>query len=239
MNNYDNYQTVTMMRDLADDDKPREKALTQGIRALTPNELIAILLRTGIKGRSVMEVSRQILAMCDGNLARLARMTPGELTRMVPGIGPTKAITLIAAIELGVRCHGAMAQLNEAPQLSSSQAVYDLMCPKLERLNHEEFWVLMLNRRNRVDSMQCVSRGGMSTTVVDCKLLFKQVIDAQCDSIILVHNHPSGSTKPSQQDDTLTKHICSGAKLLDIRVLDHIIITPGSYYSYSDEGRID
>jgi DNA repair protein RadC len=228
-----------MMRDLADDDKPREKALTQGIRALTPNELIAILLRTGIKGCSVMEVSRQILAMCDGNLARLARMTPGELTRMAPGIGPTKAITLIAAIELGVRCHGALAQPDDSPQITSSDVVHKLMCPKLERLNYEEFWMLTLDRRNHVTGMHCISQGGMTSTLVDCRLMFKRAIDAQAIGIVLVHNHPSGNTRPSMQDDELTKKINSGARLLDIRVLDHIIITPGGYYSYADECRLN
>ena len=210
-----------LIRDLAYDDRPREKAWANGTASLTPAELIAILLRTGLKGRSVVQV-----------------MTPAELSRLVPGIGPTKAITLMAAIELGARCQSALTLANDMPQITSSERIYSMMRPRLERLRHEEFWVLMLNRANRVESRWMVSQGGMAATVVDVRLLFKKVIDAQASAIVLVHNHPSGQLHPSAADDDLTSRISAAAELLDIRVVDHLIISPAGFYSYFDEGRL-
>lgn len=227
-----------LIRDLAYDDRPREKAWANGTASLTPAELIAILLRTGLKGRSVVQVSREILSICGNDLARLSRMTPAELSRLVPGIGPTKAITLMAAIELGARCQSALTLANDMPQITSSERIYSMMRPRLERLRHEEFWVLMLNRANRVESRWMVSQGGMAATVVDVRLLFKKVIDAQASAIVLVHNHPSGQLHPSAADDDLTSRISAAAELLDIRVVDHLIISPAGFYSYFDEGRL-
>jgi len=227
-----------LIRDLAYDDRPREKAWANGTASLTPAELIAILLRTGLKGRSVVQVSREILSICGNDLARLSRMTPAELSRLVPGIGPTKAITLMAAIELGARCQSALTLANDMPQITSSERIYSMMRPRLERLRHEEFWVLMLNRANRVESRWMVSQGGMAATVVDVRLLFKKVIDAQASAIVLVHNHPSGQLHPSAADDDLTSRISAAAELLDIRVVDHLIISPAGVYSYFDEGRL-
>lgn len=228
-----------IINDLPHDDKPREKALSRGIGTLTDAELLAIMLRTGLQGKNVVEVSQEILALCGGSLARLAQMTPGELCRLVPGIGPAKAITLVAGIELGLRCHGQLARdASERESLRSSQEIYTLMLPQMERLRHEEFWVLMLNRANRVESRRMVSQGGMAATVVDVRLLMKSVIDAQACGIALVHNHPSGNPQPSAEDDRLTRRIVEAACLLDIRVLDHLIVTAGAYYSYNDEGRL-
>lgn len=229
---------MSLIKNLADDDKPREKALKYGCRSLTASELIAILLRTGLQGKSVIQVSQEILAMCSNDLSQLCRMTPQQLSRLVPGIGPTKAITLMAAIELGARCQSELTRVNEKLQITSSQLIYNHMRDRLERLPHEEFWVLMMNRANRVESEWMVSQGGMAATVVDLKLLFKKVIDAQASSIVLVHNHPSGNLMPSMQDDDLTRRICNAAKLLDIRVLDHLIITPAGFYSYFDSNKL-
>lgn len=227
-----------MMRNLADDDKPREKALKSGVRSLSATELLAILLRTGLKGKSVIQVSREILAMCDDDLGKLCRMTPQQLSRLVPGIGPTKAITLMAAIELGARCQCELQKVNEKPQITESKSIYNLMRSSLERLPHEEFWVLGLNRAHRVESRWLVSQGGMNMTVVDVRLLMKKVIDAQASTIVLVHNHPSGQTFPSTEDDKLTRRVADAAGLLDVKVLDHIIISPAGFYSYHDSGRL-
>lgn len=229
---------MSLIRNLADDDKPREKALRYGCRMLSASELIAILLRTGLQGKSVIQVSQEILAMCGNDLSNLCRMTPQQLSRLVPGIGPTKAITLMAAIELGARCQSELTRVNEKLQITSSRLIYNHMRDRLERLPHEEFWVLMMNRANRVESEWMVSQGGMSATVVDLKLLFKRVIDSQASGIALVHNHPSGNLKPSMQDDDLTRRIRDAAKILEIMVLDHVIIAPGGYYSYFDSGKL-
>ncbi len=226
-----------MMRDLAAEDRPREKALKQGIGALTASELLAILLRTGVKGKNVIQLSRELLAGVDNDLARLARLTPGDLKKM-NGLGSTKAITLVAAIELGLRCRGALKAMDQWPVIRSAADVDALMRPQLERVRHEEFWALGLNRANRVESRLLISSGGFSATVVDTKVLFKRAIDAQASSIILVHNHPSGNLNPSTEDDALTRRVVEGGKLLDIRVLDHVIISPIGYYSYSDESRL-
>ncbi|MDE7388385.1 MAG: DNA repair protein RadC [Muribaculaceae bacterium] len=224
---------------LSDDDKPREKAMRHGLRTLSAAELIAIQLRTGIVGKSVLEVSRDILALCDNDLATLCRLTPQQLTRMAPGIGPVKAITLMAAIELGARCQSELAKVNDRRQLTSSSAIYNHMRARLERLPHEEFWVLMLNRANRIQSEWMVSQGGMAATIVDIKLLFKRVIDAQASAIALVHNHPSGQLVPSRQDDELTARIVAAGALLDIAVIDHVIISPAGHYSYHDNDRLN
>lgn len=227
-----------LIRNLADDEKPREKALNLGTRALSDTELLAILLRTGLKGKSVIQVSREILSICEGNLATLCRMTPQQLSRLVPGIGPTKAITVTAAIELGARCQCELQKIADRPQMTSSQTIYNHMRAALERLPHEEFWVLALNRANRIESRWMISQGGMAATVVDLRLLFKKVIDIQASAIALVHNHPSGQLKPSPQDDALTRRISDAAALFDIKVIDHVIISPVGFYSYFDSGRL-
>lgn len=228
-----------MMAMMADDDKPREKALAQGIGVLTDAELLAILLRVGCKGNSVLSVSREILRLNDNDLAILARRTPRELAKMVPGMGPTKAITVIAALELGLRARGAMAQKQiREKQITGSRALYEYMRPRVEALSHEEFWIVSLNQRLMPIMAERVSLGGMAATVVDMRMLFKKVLDLQATAIAVCHNHPSGNTKPSMQDDELTRKISAGAKTLDIKLVDHIIVAQGNYYSYADEGRL-
>lgn len=228
-----------MMAMMADDDKPREKALAQGIGVLTDAELLAILLRVGCKGRSVLSVSREILRQNDNDLAILARRSPRELAKMVPGMGPTKAITVTAALELGVRACGAIAQKQlREKQITGSQALYDYMWPKMETLLHEEFWLIALNQRLLPITAERISQGGMSATVVDLRMLFKKALDLQAVAIAVCHNHPSGNVKPSMQDDELTRRITAGAKTLDLKVVDHIIVAQGAYYSYADESRL-
>lgn len=222
--------------DMADADKPREKALANGLSSLTDVELLAIILGSGQRGKSVIQLSREILARCGDRLGPLSRMTVAELMRDVKGMGPAKAVSLFAAIELGARCRSDLAR--ESLAVTSSAAIYEHMRPRLERLHHEEFWVLMLNRANRVEWEWQLSQGGMASTVVDPKLLFKKVIDRQASGIVLVHNHPSGTLHPSGEDDRLTRRIMDGASLLDIRVLDHLIIGPSGYFSYHDDGRL-
>jgi len=227
---------LNLMRNLADNERPREKALNFGFATLSDAELLAIILRTGRQGRSVIELSREILARCDNRLGTLSRMTANEICRDIKGIGPTKAITLLAAIELGSRCAADLT--SDRPQITGSESIYRLMRGQLERINHEEFWILTLNRANRVTGRCLVSRGGTAATVVDAKIVFRQALDRQAQAIVLLHNHPSGNLRPSAEDNRLTEKLKSAATLLDITVLDHIIITPGGYYSYHDEGKL-
>ena len=222
--------------DLDDGDKPREKALTSGIGSLSNAELMAIILGSGMPGKSVISLSQEILRDADGRISRIARLSLAEMMKKYRGVGPAKAVSLAAAFELGVRCADDMAICDMA--IGSGTDIYKLMRGKLQRLNNEEFWVVHLSRANRVLSQECISRGGTSATVVDVKLILKSAIDKLSSAIILVHNHPSGNLRPSGQDDNITSRIKKGAELLDIRVLDHIIISPEGYYSYNDEGRL-
>lgn len=222
--------------DLATDDKPREKAMTQGIQSLSKAELMAIILGSGMVGKSVIALSREILRDNGDNAFEVSRMSVDELCRRYRGIGPAKAISLLAAFELGTRCVEDGSQLPE--QISGAASVYDLMRQKLQRINYEEFWVLHLSRANRIIARECVSRGGTAATVVDTKLILKSALNKLSSGIILVHNHPSGNLLPSNHDDDITRRIKNGAALLDIRVLDHVIIGATGYYSYNDEGRL-
>lgn len=222
--------------DLDDSDKPREKALSQGIRTLSNAELLAIVFGSGLPGKSVIQLSQEILASCNNRLSRLSRMSIHEVVKNYNGIGPAKAISLAAAFELGCRCRDEKA--TDDPVILNSKSVYDIMRGRLERINHEEFWVLMLSRSNRVMYEYRASQGGMASTIVDVKLLLKKAIDLLASAMVLVHNHPSGNSHPSTEDDRLTLRIKDAAKLLDIKVLDHLIITPSGYFSYNDDGRL-
>jgi DNA repair protein RadC len=222
--------------DLAEADKPREKALAKGVESLSNTELLAIILGSGQHGKSVIHLAQEILAKCDQKLSHLSRMTITELIRDINGIGPAKAISLYAAIEFGCRCQNSLNEVD--PQLTSSEAIYQLMRPRLERLNHEEFWLLVLNHSNRLKQQYLISQGGMACTVVDPKILFKKAIDLQANTIVIVHNHPSGQCSPSHEDNKLTHKIIEGASLLDIHVLDHLIISHTGYYSYHDNNQL-
>ena len=226
----------TRVADLDVADKPREKALRQGIGALSNAELLAIVFGSGLPGRSVVDLSRDILRDNDNRLSRLARMSMHEVVKKYKGIGEAKAISLAAAFELGARCALDMKQLD--PQVRGSETVYERMRGQMELLNYEEFRVVHLSRANRIIFEETVSRGGTASTLVDVKLVMKSAVDKLSSGLIFVHNHPSGNLNPSPADDKLTRQLKSAAELLDIRVLDHIIITPHGYYSYNDNGRL-
>ncbi|MBD5202206.1 MAG: DNA repair protein RadC [Bacteroides sp.] len=223
--------------DLDLDDRPREKALAHGIKALTAAELMAIILGGGIQGLSAIDLAKRILYNNDNSLADVSRMSIEEVCKKYRGVGPAKAIALAAAFELGMRCRDEMTNPPDMVIRSSADA-YSIMRSQLELLDHEEFWVLHLSRSNQVKSKVCISRGGTASTAVDIKLLLKRALDSLASGIILVHNHPSGNLKTSPQDDALTSRIVQGAEYLDIKVLDHLIIARGGYFSYRDEGKI-
>lgn len=225
------------IQDLKDDEKPREKALSLGIRSLSDAELIALIFGGGLPGMSVVDLARNILHDCDNRVDYLARLSMEELMAKYKGVGKAKAVCLAAAFELGRRNREQSKESREA-LIRSSKDVVDIMQPKLEALEYEEFWVMMLSRSNRVKYIRCVSQGGTAATMVDVKLLLKRAIDCLAEGIILVHNHPSGNTVPSIEDSRLTQNIKDAAKLLGIRVLDHVIIAREKFYSFADEGKL-
>lgn len=219
------------------DDMPREKALAAGnVSVLTEAELLAILLRTGVRGCPVMQMARNIIGACDGQLSRLAAMSIQQIMQLHTGIGLAKAVSLQAAITLGIKAMGDRDATRQR-LISVAGDVYDDM-RQLAVKPHEEFWVLYLSQAHRVQHRYCVSQGGTAATVVDVKLVVKRALDLLTPAMILVHNHPSGNPQPSPQDDALTHRVSDAAALMDLRVLDHVIIAGTTFYSYADQGRL-
>lgn len=226
-----------LIRDLAEDDRPREKAMRYGIEALTDAELMAIIFSTGIKGKSVVQLCNEILDSKGGHLSKVTKMTVKEMCDTYKGIGKVKAITLLAALQLGARA-AKDALVAEDVKVVTSEIAYNLMRHHFERIQHEEFWILLIDRAGHVIRDVKISQGGTAATAVDLKLILKSAIESLASSMILYHNHPSGTLKPSVEDDRLTRRISEAAKMVDVRVNDHIIITSHSYYSYNDNGRM-
>lgn len=217
---------------LAIDDRPREKLLTKGISALSDAELIAILIGSGTPELNAVDLSKLILSSVGNNLNDLAKLRIEDLTKF-KGIGEAKAINIVSALELGRRKKDQQYPVKE--KISSSRDVYNIMKPHLLDLNHEEFWVLLLNRSNIVLKKVQISNGGVSGTFVDAKLIFKSALDHLASSVILVHNHPSGNIQPSIADKNLTKKLQTAGKSMDIPITDHIIFTDNGYLSFCDE----
>ena len=230
--------TPIMIRDLSEDEKPREKALKLGMESLSDVELLALLLGSGVPGKSVIDLSREILSDCDGKLRLLSRMSIAELKKKYKGVGDAKATLLVAAMAFGSRVQSSFNV--DDPAMTCSRDAVAYMHPRIGRLNYEEFWVLHLNRANRVMYADRVSKGGMASAVVDAKLIAKAAIDHLSSGLILVHNHPSGNMRPSGADDSLTRRITDVCRIIDVPVQDHIIIGPSatSYYSYRDNGKL-
>lgn len=226
-----------LIKDMVEEERPREKALKHGIKSLTNAELMAILFSTGVQGKSVIQLSNEILADSDGHLSKVARLSVNDFLHRYKGIGKAKALTLLAALELGARSEADARTVTDPKVLSSTDA-YDIMKHHLQKLPHEEFWAMYLSRSGKVIKEVNISRGGTASTVVDVKIIMKHALDNLASSIILLHNHPSGNLIPSIEDDNLTSKISKAAKLLDMQVLDHLIITDGGFYSYSDKGRL-
>ena len=217
----------------AEEDRPREKLLHKGRHVLTDAELIAILIGAGNTTESAVELSKRILHELNGSLERLAKLTVPDLIRF-NGIGEAKAISIIAAMELGRRRKDAAK--TESDKVNSSLDAFRIMQQVFIDLPHEEFWVLLLNRSNKVIGKQVISKGGVTGTIADPKLIFKAALEQLAPSIILLHNHPSGNLKPSEADIALTKRIKQSGILLEIAVIDHLIITNSAYFSFADEG---
>ena len=217
------------------EDRPREKLAALGPDALTNAELLAILIGSGSENETSVSLMQRVLHDCDDNLSSLGKLSLHELTAY-RGIGPAKAITIMAAMELGRR--RAASRPADRPQITSSQSIYDLMAEKLRDLHNEECHVIMLNNALRLIGTKCVSRGGLTGTTVDVRLVLREALLVRATSIALCHNHPSGTLKPSRADDELTRRLSEAAAQVDIKLIDHLIITDGAYYSYNDQGRL-
>ena len=223
------------MKDLPADEMPREKALKHGFEVLTVPELMAILIGSGSRGENVVDLCKRILKDCDGRLSSLARLTVADLVNQYRGVGDAKALIILAALELSRRYHSE--NFDEMPQITSSKAAYDCVGHTMSDLPHEEFWIITLNRAKRVTGKYRISQGGTAATVVDVKMVMKRAIEHLADGIIAVHNHPSGTTYPSGNDDDLTHRLRESCKMLGIEMVDHIIVAGKNYYSYVDNGR--
>ena len=229
------YKERLAIKSWAEDDRPREKFSNKGKAALSDAELMAILIGSGNRQESAVDLSKRILNKVQGNLNELARLSLDDLMEF-KGIGEAKAISIATALEIGKRRNLAVAL--ERKSIKSSEAVFNVIQPQIGDLPHEEFWVLYLNNHNKMMRSVCISKGGITGTVVDIRQIFNIALREQATSILLAHNHPSGNIKPSQADLNLTKKIAEAGKVLDIAVLDHLIITEKAYYSFRDEGDI-
>ncbi|TAF64084.1 MAG: JAB domain-containing protein [Cytophagales bacterium] len=225
-------QRKLTIKDWAKEDRPREKLMEKGVAALTDAELLAILIGSGTVAMSAVELAKHILKENNNDLHTLATKTYKQLTK-IKGIGEAKAITIVSALELGRR---RPQQPEVKPVIKSAQDVYELMRATFMDLEHEEFWILLLNRANKVLDKILISEGGLSATVVDPKKVFKNALQSTTSSIILMHNHPSGNLEPSPQDHAITKKLIEGGNLLEIKVLDHLIFTNNGFYSFNEAG---
>lgn len=218
-----------------EDDRPREKLLLKGRTALSDAELIAILIGSGSRNESAVSLSQRILASVSNNLSELGRRSIPELMEF-KGIGEAKAICIVAAMELGRRRRAGEAL--DRKKISSSHSVFEYVQPIIGELPHEEFWVLYLNNSNKIIKSAQLSKGGITGTIVDVRLAFKEALQLGAVGLILAHNHPSGTLKPSQADIKLTKKLQTAGDSLDIKVLDHLIITEKAYFSFADENML-
>lgn len=227
------YKPKITIKSWAEEDRPREKLLSQGRRNLTDAELIAILIGSGNREETAVELSRRILHSLENDLEKLGRLSVNELSKF-KGIGEAKAISIIAALELGRRRRESDAQ--KQVKITGSRDVYNLLNRYYADLNHEEFWVVLLSRSNNVISRQLISKGGQSGTIADPKIIFQTALENHAAGLILSHNHPSGNLKPSQADIALTRKLTEAGSFLDMPVLDHIIFSNSSFFSFADEG---
>lgn len=222
------------IKDWAEEDRPREKMMLRGAGALTDAELIAILIGSGNKDETAVELAQRILKNADNNLNRLGQFSIKELVSSFKGIGEAKAITIVAAMELGKRRQES--QVLAVPQISSSKDAFHAFYPILGDLKHEEVWVLMLNRSNKIIKKFQLSKGGLHASVIDVRILMKEAVENLACAIILGHNHPSGKLEPSQEDLQATQKVARAGEVLDVKLLDHVIVAGNTYCSFRDLG---
>ena len=225
--------TYISIKDWSEDDQPREKLILKGRSVLSDAELIAILIGSGSREESAVGLSKRILAKAENNLSELGKLSIKDLMQF-KGIGEAKAVSIAAALELGRRRSGG--ETLSRKRITSSKDVYQILQPIIGELSHEEFWVLFLNNSNKVLRKEQISKGGLTGTLVDVRTVMKMAIELSAVGMILGHNHPSGTLKPSQADKQITSKLKMAAQSLDITILDHIIVTEKQYFSFADEG---
>jgi len=217
------------------EDRPREKLLAKGIQSLSDAELIAILIGSGSKNETAVELSKRILADISNNLNELGKLSVSDL-QQYKGIGEAKAISIVSAMELGKRRK--VSEILKKKQIGSSKDIFELFVSVIGDLPYEEFWIVFLNRSNKIMSKLKISQGGVSGTVIDNRLILKNALERLASGIIICHNHPSGNKQPSTSDVDITKKLAEAGKLMEINILDHVIIANNSYFSFADEGLI-
>lgn len=230
-----NYNIETSIKYWAEEDRPREKLLLKGKSSLSNSELIAILIGSGTRKISAVDLGKILLKSVDNNLLELAKLSVDDL-KQFKGIGEAKAVSIVAALELGKRRRSAEALVRT--KVTSSKDVYEYVQTLFSESPYESFVIVLLNRANKILRAIQISEGGMTGTVADPKKIFKKALETNAAAIILCHNHPSGNLTPSESDNILTKKLKNAGELLDLPVLDHLIVGDNSYYSYSDEGML-
>lgn len=235
ISNNTNHNAQLRITDWSEADRPREKLRDKGAETLSDAELLAILIGSGSTKESAVSLMQRILHDCDGNLNTLGKRSLHELMQY-NGIGEAKAITIIAACELGKRRQAAKAA--ERPDMGSAQAVYEYMHPKMQDLDTEEAWVLLMNQRFRLIKAVRLSHGGLTETAVDVRVILREALLANATTLTLIHNHPSGNARPSGDDDRITHKLKTACETMRLYLIDHLIVTDGMYYSYAEEGRI-
>ncbi|MCQ2213690.1 MAG: DNA repair protein RadC [Bacteroidaceae bacterium] len=223
------------IKDLDASDRPRERLMAHGASALSTAELLAILIGGGTTEKTAVELMQEIMDSCDNRLVNLSRLTLSDLTSY-KGIGEARALSIIAAAEIGRR--RSEENMSDVRQFADAQTVYQYFRPKIQDLTHEQSWALLLNNNSRLIRCVLLSTGGLTETTVDPRLLFREACQANATCFILVHNHPSGSTRPSRFDNELTERLHRAAQTMCIHLIDHIIVTDGDYYSYAESGKL-
>lgn len=223
----------TPINQWAEDDRPREKFLLKGKSSLSDSELLAILIGSGSRNESAVQLCQRILASANNNLSQLGKLSIPQLTEF-KGIGEAKAISIAAALELGRRRRSEEAVVLD--KITTSKTVFDIMQPIIGDLPHEEFWILFLNNSNKVIQKAQISKGGITGTVVDTRIIFKTALECNATSLILTHNHPSGKLEASEADKVVTRKLKLAGEQLDVLILDHVIVTETGYYSFNDNG---
>ncbi|MEA4982639.1 MAG: DNA repair protein RadC [Paludibacter sp.] len=224
------------IKEWSEKDRPREKMMQNGVAVLSDAELLAIIIGTGNKNESAVELARKMLGECHNNINELAQLTVFNMCSKFKGIGEAKAITIIAALELGKRRK--TDEVVRRRKISSSIDLFELFETNMLDLHHEEFWIALLDGANKVIETKKLSQGGSQNTVVDIPIILKYALEKSAISIAVAHNHPSGQNYPSREDENVTRHIKTGCEAVGLRFLDHIIVARGKYYSFCDEGKI-
>ncbi len=224
--------TSLSIKNWKEDDKPREKMILKGKEVVSDAELIAILIGSGSREESAVDLSKRILSKVENNLNNLAKLSIEQLMEF-KGIGEAKAVSIVTALELGRRRR--LEEALEVSKVTSSKEVFEILQPLLGELKHEEFWILYLNNSNKIIYKYQLSKGGITATVVDTRMVFKKALELSATALIIAHNHPSGTLKPSEADKSLTQKIKTAGETLDIKIIDHLIITEKAYFSFADQ----